>query len=148
MLKNILLGLFLVFSLHVSAFAEDSKQVEDDKVEKVFTKMARAYKGENIRVFFSHVSESKFQKDFLEYFDDVQEDLEKHNILTLDTWMDKITTDGKSRFLHITWTKRYLSTQNNTELTKDGKSVFLFVRTKKGYKLIDFGGSVLFGDIE
>ena len=148
MLKTIFIGLFLVVSLHVTALGADTKQADDEKVEKVFSKMVRAYRGENIKGFFRHVSENKFQKDFLELFDNVQEDLTKHDILSLDTWTDKITTDGKSRFLYITWSKRYLSTENNTELTKDGKSLFLFTETKKGYKLISFDGNVLFGDIE
>ena len=148
MFKSLLIGLVLIFSLHVNVFAEVSKTDDDAKVEKAFNQMKRAYRGEDLKSFFRNVSENKFQKDFLEFFDDVQEDLQKHDILSLDIWVDKITTDKKARFLYVTWSKRYISTQSNIEINKDGKSMFLFVKTKKRYKLVDYGGDVLFGDTE
>jgi len=144
MLKNILLVLVMLFSLSSYSSADDN-----EKVEKTFNQMARAYKNENIKGFFKHVKENGFQKDFLEFYDDVKQDMTDHDILNIDFWVDKITSDKNRRFLYVKWDKRYLSVNNNTELTQDGQSVFLFAKTKKGkYKLIDFGGDVLFGNID
>jgi len=146
MFKMIFLGLFLFVSLYVTAFGEDLKQKDSDRVEKRFKKMVRAYKNENIKAFFANVSERGFEQDFLGFFDEIQEDFRVNDVLNIDIWVDKITTDKNRRFLSVKWTKTYLSTENNIELTKDGSSVFLFEKRKKKYKLIDFKGAILFGE--
>ena len=142
MFKNILLVLVLVFSLSSYSLAGES-----EKVEKAFNQMVQAYKNENIKGFFRHVKENGFQKDFLSFFDNVQQNMTDNDTLNIDTWVDKITSDKNRRFLYVKWDKRYLSVNSNTELTQNGQSVFLFAKTKKGkYKLLDFGGDVLFGN--
>jgi len=146
MLKNMVLVFVLLFS--INTFAVDKKLQDDAKVEKTLKKMIRAYKNEDRRAFFRHVSENRFQQDFLEFADNVGEDLRVHTILSIDTWVNKITTDGKKRFIYIKWQKIYQSTKDDSaELSKDGTSMFLFDNIKGKYKLIDFGGNILFGDI-
>ncbi len=146
MLKKMLL-VFVLF-VGLNALAVDKKIQNDEKVEQTLIKMVRAYKNEDRKAFFSHVSENKFQQDFLDFSDDLNEDFRKHTILSIDTWVDKITIDGKKRFIYIKWEKTYQSTKNDAaEFLKDGNSMFLFDNIKGKYKLIDFGGNILFGDI-
>lgn len=148
MLKNIMLGLVVGLVLNTTVLAVDSKQNEDMKVEKTFKKMVRAYKNKNMKAFFINVSENRFQQDFLGFADEVQEDMDMNQILNIKTWVDKITTDGKKRFLYVQWEKRYQSVHSNSaEIRKSGKSMFLFDKIKGKYRLIDFGGAILFGDI-
>jgi len=148
MIKNILLSLIMLFVFNATAWADDSKQQDDVKVEKTFKKMLRAYKNKNMKAFFMNVSENRFQNDFLDFADGVREDMETNQILKIDTWVDKITTDDKKRFLYVQWDKRYQSIHSDSaEIKKSGKSMFLFEKIKGKYRLIDFGGAVLFGDI-
>jgi len=145
MLRKILLVLLLFFGS--SIYAADEKSQDDVKVEKTLKKMIRAYKNENLKAFFRHVSENRFQQDFLDFADDVGEDLRVHTILSIDTWVDKITIDGKKRFIYIKWDKRYQSiTDDAAKLSKEGTSMFLFDNIKGKYKLIDFSGDAFFGD--
>ena len=138
----------MLFVFNATAWADDSKQQDDVKVEKTFKKMLRAYKNKNMKAFFMNVSENRFQNDFLDFADGVREDMETNQILKIDTWVDKITTDDKKRFLYVQWDKRYQSIHSDSaEIKKSGKSMFLFEKIKGKYRLIDFGGAVLFGDI-
>jgi len=146
MYKKILVGLFLVLSLHVAVFATETKQKDDEKIEKVFHKMAKAYKNENMKNFISKVSENRFQKDFVDFFESVKEDFRLHDTMSLDIWIDKITADKKVRFLYVKWDKRYLNAGNNIEQTQNGQSIFVFLKIKNRYKLVDFDGDVLFGN--
>ena len=146
MLKNIMLVMVLLFTFSSYTYAGDKGQQDNDKVEKTLKKMVRAYKNENLRAFFTHVSEDKFQQDFLDFAEYLKDDLRVNDILSLDVWVDKITSDGKKRFLYITWEKRYQNSEESSELFKEGRSMFLFDNIKGKYKLIDFGGDILFGN--
>lgn len=142
MLKRVMLVLILIFSTY--SFA--SSDIDDNMmVEKVFKKMQRAYKNENKKAFFHHVSEHKFQKDYLSFYDSVDEDFITNDILNANTWIDKITTDGKKRFVYVRWTKRYRNVSSNQELKSEGNTEFLFDKIRGKYKLIDFSGDLFWG---
>jgi len=145
MKKSILLVLMLIFALSSLSYATDTKQLEDDRIEKIFTKMLRAYKNKNMKAFFVNVFEKNFQQDYIEFYDAVEEDMRINDILSIQTWTDKIAPDGKKRFLYIKWEKRYTSIDSSTDLSKEGNSIFLFEVKKGRYKLIGFSGDLLFG---
>jgi len=114
-------------------------------VEKVFKKMQRAYKNKNKKEFFHYVSENKFQKDYISFYDSVDEDFTTNDILDTDIWIEKITTDGKKRFLYVKWIKKYRNINSNQELKSKGSTEFLFEKIKGRYKLIDFSGDLFWG---
>lgn len=142
MIKRVILVLILVFSTYSLA---SSKMDENLMVEKVFKKMERAYKDENKKAFFHYVSESKFQQDYLSFYDSVDEDFNINDILSTNTWIDKIASDGKKRFLYVKWIKRYQDISSNQELELEGSTEFLFDQIKGKYKLIDFSGDQFWG---
>jgi len=142
MIKRVILVLVLIFSTYTFASSEINENI---MVEKVFKKMQRAYKEKNQKSFFQYVSENKFQQDYLSFYDSVDEDFNTNDILSTNTWIDKITTDGKKRFLYIKWTKRYHTVNNNQELEVEGNTEYLFDQIKGKYKLIDFSGDVFWG---
>jgi len=143
MLKKILLVFVILFSF---SYAVDKKEVDNQKVEKAFKQMVRAYKNKNLKAFISHISENKFQGDFLDFVDSVENDMRVNRVINVDVWIDKITTDGKKRFLYITWNKIHDSTKIDGEIRTEGKSMFLFEKFKKRYKLINFEGDPFFSD--
>jgi len=61
MLTRVILVLILIFSTYSFATSDIDDNIT---VEKVFKKMQRAYKNENKKAFFHHVSEHKFQQDY------------------------------------------------------------------------------------
>ena len=143
MLKNMLLVFCLMFSL---AYGVDKKEMDNQKVEKALNQMIKSYKNKNLKVFVSHILENKFQGDFLDFVEEVQNDMRVNTVMSIDVWVDKITTDGKKRFLYITWNKIHTSIEMDGEITTDGKSMLLFQKSKKRYGLIDFKGAPLFGN--
>jgi len=144
MLQKSILVLFFLISLNSYVFAD-----ENEKVEETFQQMIQAYNNENLKGFFRHVKENGFQKDFMDFYDDVKQDMIDNDMLNIDVWVDKITSDKNRKFLYVKWDKRYLTLTDNIEQTQIGQSFFLFDKTKKGkYKLIDFGGDVLFGNVK
>jgi hypothetical protein len=143
MLKKILLAFVILFSF---SYAVDTKELDNQKVEKSFKQMIRAYKNKNLKVFISYISENKFQGDFLDFVDSVENDMRVNRVISMDVWIDKITTDGKKRFLYITWNKTHNSTKTDGEIRTEGKSIFLFENFKKRYKLINFEGDPFFSD--
>lgn len=141
MFKKIILIFVLLFSTNSLMAAND----QDVGVEKVFHKMMSAYKNENIKSFFNHVSKSRFQQDYLLFYDTVEEDFEVNNVLNIDTWIDKITKDGTKSFLYVKWEKRYFSIHTNQELMKEGSIRLLFDEINGKYKLIGLDGDLLWG---
>ncbi len=142
MLNKAILILSLIFSTSLFASSDMS---QNDKVEKVFKKMVRAYKNENKKSFFHYVSENKFQQDYLSFYDSIDEDLNKNDILSTNIWINKITEDGKKRFLYVKWTKRYHSANSDKVINKEGNTRFLFEKIKSKYKLIAFNGDLFWG---
>ena len=143
MLKKILLAFVILFSF---SYAVDTKELDNQKVEKSFKQMIRAYKNKNLKVFVSYISENKFQGDFLDFVDSVENDMRVNRVISMDVWIDKITTDGKKRFLYITWNKTHDSAKIDGEIRAEGKSMFLFENFKKRYKLINFEGDPFFSN--
>ena len=142
MIKRVILVFILIFSTY--SFAS-SNMDENNKVEKVFKKMVRAYKNENQKAFFNHVSEKKFQQDYLSFYDSIDEDFNTNDVLSTNTWINKITDDGKKRFLYVKWTKRHQSSSSDKEIKSEGNTRFLFEKIKDKYKLIAFSGDLFWG---
>ena len=142
MIKRVLLVLILIFSTYSLA---SSDMNQNDKVEKVFKQMVRTYKNKNQEAFFHHVSENRFQQDYLSFYDSIDEDFNTNNILTTNIWIDKITDDGKKRFLYVKWTKRYQNINSDKEIDLEGSTRFLFEEIKGKYKLIDISGDLFWG---
>jgi hypothetical protein len=107
--------------------------------------MVRAYKNENKKAFFHHVSEKNFQQDYLSFYDSIEEDFTTNDTLSTKIWINKITDDGKKRFLYVKWNKRYHSINSQNEIRKEGNTMFLFEKLKGKYKLIAFDGDLFWG---
>lgn len=122
-----------------------SASEEDLQVEKVFHKMIKEYKNENIQKFFKHISEKNFQQDYLFFYDAIDKDFVENDFLSVNTWIDKITKDKTKAFLYLNWEKRYININSNKELRKEGSSRLLFENIKGKYKLIGIDGDILWG---
>jgi len=151
MVKNtcvILLLLLATFSFAASEYDKDivvKDQTRNDKVTEVFRAMMNAYEEEDIRLFFSYVSEDRFEQDYMTFYDAIDQDIRVYDILSVDTWVDKITEDGYKRFLYVQWTKRYLATTSDREINQRGYSRFLFDEVNGKYKLIELAGNNFWG---
>ncbi len=141
------LVLFLTFSF-AGEFDKDivvKNQSRNDKVKTVFREMMNAYEEEDIGQFFSFVSEDRFQQDYMTFYDAIDEDIRIYDILSVDTWVNKITEDGVKRFLYVQWEKRYLTTSSDKEINQRGYSRFLFDEVNGKYKLIQLAGNNFWG---
>ena len=151
MFKHVFLAIILLFSTFLFGAGEYDKdivvknQTRNDKVKTVFREMMDAYEEEDISQFFSYVSEDRFQQDYMTFFDAIDEDIRVYDILSVDTWVNKITEDGVKRFLYVQWDKRYLATSSDTEINQRGYSRFLFDEVNGKYKLIELAGNNFWG---
>ncbi len=151
MAKNILMILVLIFTTFSFATSEYDKdiivknQTRNDKVKTVFKEMMNAYEEEDIRQFFFYVSEDRFEQDYMTFYEAIDEDIRVYDILSIDTWVNKITDDGVKRFLYVQWEKRYLATTNEAEINQRGYSRFLFDEVNGKYKLIQLAGNNFWG---
>lgn len=151
MVKNtcvILLLILATFSFAASEYDKDivvKNQSRNDKVQEVFRAMMNAYEEEDIGLFFSYVSEDRFEQDYMTFYDAIDQDIRVYDILSVDTWVDKITEDGYKRFLYVQWDKRYLATSSDREINQRGYSRFLFDEVNGKYKLIELAGNNFWG---
>ena len=67
-------------------------------------------------------------------------------IINVDTWIDKITSDGVKRYLYVRWEKRYETNDGVNQLSQTGYSRFLFDEINGKYKLIELAGNNLWGN--
>jgi len=140
--------LFTTFSFGASEFDKDivvKNQTRNDKVKAVFREMMSRYEEEDLNGFFSYVLEDRFHQDYMTFYDAIDQDIRVYDILSVDTWVDKITEDGVKRFLYVRWEKRYESSSSDTEITQLGYSRFLFDEVNGKYKLIELAGNNFWG---
>lgn len=121
------------------------EQNRNDKVTEIFKQMMVAYQEEDINGFFSYVSEDRFIQDYMTFHEAMREDFRTYDMLSFESWVNKITEDGIKRFLYVRWEKRYLSTQTDEEITLRGYTRFLFDEINGEYKLIEVAGNHLWG---
>lgn len=151
MLKHMFLLFVLLFSTFLFGASEYDKDIvvknqsRNDKVKTVFREMMNAYEEEDLNKFFSYVSEDRFLQDYMTFYEAIEQDMRVYDILSVDTWVNKITDDGVKRFLYVQWEKRYLATNSDTEVTKRGYSRFLFDEINGKYKLIELAGNHFWG---
>jgi len=151
MVKNISLILVLLFTTFLFGASEYDKnivvknQTRNDKVKTVFREMMDAYEEEDIGQFFFYVSEDRFEQDYMTFYEAIDEDIRVYDILSIDTWVNKITDDGVKRYLYVQWDKRYLATSNDKEINQRGYSRFLFDEVNGKYKLIQLAGNNFWG---
>ena len=148
--KSILFLCLLISTLSFSASEFDKDiivkdQSRNEKVTTVFREMMRAYEEEDISEFFSYVSEDRFIQDYMTFYEAIEQDLRVYDILSIDTWVNKITDDGVKRYLYVRWEKRYESTSSNQEIVQLGYSRFLFDEVNGKYKLIELAGNNFWG---
>ena len=162
MVKKICIVVILLFTTFSFAGEYDKdivvkNQSRNDKVKTVFREMINAYEEEDIGQFFSYVSEDRFQQDYMTFYDAIDEDIRVYDILSVDTWVDKITEDGVKRFLYVQWEKRYESSKpvklnradlqisDEYEIKQRGTTEFLFDEINGKYKLIKIAGNNFWG---
>ena len=151
MLKKLLLVIVFLFGTLLFGAGEYDKDIvvknqsRNDKVKTVFREMMNAYEEEDLNKFFSYVSEDRFLQDYMTFYEAIEQDIRTYDILSVDTWVNKITDDGVKRFLYVQWEKRYLATNNDEEITKRGYSRFLFDEVNGKYKLIELAGNHFWG---
>jgi len=162
MVKKICLIVFLLLTTLSFAGEYDKdivvkNQSRNDKVKTVFREMMNAYEEEDITKFFSYVSEDRFEQDYMTFYDAIDEDIRIYDILSIDTWVNKITDDGVKRFLYVQWEKRYesskpvglnqadLSVSDKYEIKQRGATEFLFDEINGKYKLIKIAGNNFWG---
>ena len=144
------LTLISVFALNVAGFDKDVivlDQTRNDKVKTVFREMMDAYQEGDVTKFFTFVSEDRFEQDYVTFYEAIDEDMRVYDILSIETWVNKITEDGVRRYLYVQWDKRYESTQSSsgTEINQLGLSRFLFDEVNGKYKLIELAGNNFWG---
>lgn len=163
MVKKICLIFFIVFSTFSFASSEYDKDIvvknltRTDKIRLVFAEMMRNYEEEDIEGFFSFVSEDRFEQDYMTFFDAIDEDIRIYDILSVETYENKISEDGIKRILNIQWTKRYesarpvrlnrrdLDASNRYEIIQNGTTDFTFDEINGHYKLIKIAGNNFWG---
>lgn len=142
--------MLLTFSLFASSDYDKDiivlDQSRDDKVKIVFSDMMQFYEEEDSSSFFSYVSEDRFIQDFMTFTEAIDEDFRKYEIISFDSWIEKITSDGVKRYLYVKWEKRYETNLGGNQTTKTGYSRFLFDEINGEYKLIELAGNNLWGD--
>ncbi len=149
-MKKILMLVALLVSLHASSDYDKDiivlDQSRDDKVTIVFSELMQNYEEEDSHAFFELISEERFIQDYMTFSEAIDEDFRKYEIITVDSWIDKITSDGVKRFLYVKWEKRYETNDGRTQLTQTGYSRFLFDEINGDYKLIELAGNHLWGN--
>ena len=151
MLQKVVLGVFLLWASSVfgsSIYDKDivvKNQSRDDKVKIVFKEMMQNYEEEYLSGFFSYVSEDRFVQDYMTFFEAIEKDMRVYDILSVDTWIEKITEDGVKRYLYVKWEKRYESATGSSLQTQRGYSRFLFDEINGEYKLIELAGNHFWG---
>lgn len=121
-------------------------QSRDDKIKIVFSELMQYYEEEDSHSFFELISEERFIQDYMTFSEAIDEDFRKYEIINVDKWIDKITSDGVKRYLYVKWEKRYESNDGGTQLTQNGYSRFLFDEINGKYKLIELAGNHLWGN--
>ncbi len=148
-MKKIIILTALVFSLYASSDYDKDiivhDQTRDDKVTIVFNELMNFYEEEDSYGFFSLVSEDRFIQDYMTFNEAIDEDFRKFEIINVDKWIDKITSDGIKRYLYVRWEKRYETNTGNREILQKGYSSFLFDEVNGQYKLIELAGNHLWG---
>jgi len=145
LLFMMVLGMFSLFASEYDREMVVLGQSRNDKVKTVFQEMMNRYEEEDLNAFFSFVSEDRFHQDYMTFHEAIEEDFRVYDILNVDTWIDKITTDGVKRYLYVKWDKRYESTNSDTEINRLGYSRFLFDEINGEYKLIEIAGNNFWG---
>lgn len=149
-MKRVVLAFVFLF---VSLFANSDfdkeiivfNQSRDDKVKIVFDELMRFYEEEDYHGFFDLVSEERFVQDYMTFSEAIDDDFRKYEIINIDKWIDKITSDGVKRFLYVRWEKRYETNDGSKEFFQRGYSRFLFDDVNGKYKLIELAGNNLWG---
>ena len=149
-MKKLVFILFVIVNLIASSDYDKDiivlDQSRDDKIRIVFSELMQYYEEEDSHAFFNLVSEERFIQDYMTFSEAIDEDFRKYEIITVDTWIDKITSDGVKRFLYVKWEKRYETNDGKTQLTQRGYSRFLFDEINGEYKLIELAGNHLWGN--
>jgi len=149
-MAKILILVALLVNLHASSDYDKDiivlDQSRDDKVKIVFSELMQNYEEEDSYAFFKLISEERFIQDYMTFSEAIDEDFRKYEIVTVDTWIDKITSDGVKRYLYVKWEKRYETNDGRTQLTQRGYSRFLFDEINGNYKLIELAGNHLWGN--
>lgn len=149
-MKKIVLLIALVFNIYASSDLDKDiivlDQSRNDKVRIVFGELMQNYEEENSQAFFDLISEERFIQDYMTFSEAIDSDFRKYEIITVDTWIDKITTDGVKRYLYVKWEKRYETNDGMTQLNQKGYSRFLFDEINGQYKLIELAGNHLWGN--
>ena len=148
-MKKILMIVALLFNLHASSDYDKDiivlEQSRDDKVKIVFSELMQNYEEEDSHAFFELISEERFIQDYMTFSEAIDEDFRKYEIINVDKWIDKITSDGVKRYLYVKWEKRYETNSGNREILQKGYSRFLFDEINGQYKLIELAGNNLWG---
>jgi hypothetical protein len=150
-MKKLLIILCLVFVNTLFASSDYDKDIivlnqsRDDKVKIVFDQMMQAYEEEDSNAFFHFVWEDRFLQDYMTFSEAIDNDFRKYEIISFDSWIDKITTDGIKKYLYVKWEKRYETNDGSRQLTQKGYSRFLFDEMNGQYKLIEIAGNNLWG---
>ena len=139
-----------VFTLNAADFDKDVivlDQSRNDKVKTVFKEMMDSYQEGDATKFFTYVSEDRFEQDYMTFYEAIDEDMRVYEVLSIETWVNKITEDGVKRYLYVQWDKRYESTQSSSgnEINQRGLSRFLFDEVNGQYKLIELAGNNFWG---
>ena len=151
MKKGFLFLMFIsIFTLSAADFDKDVivlDQTRNDKVKTVFKEMMESYQEGDITKFFTYVSEDRFEQDYMTFYEAIDEDMRVYEVLSIETWVNKITEDGVRRYLYVQWDKRYESTQSSSgnEINQLGLSRFLFDEVNGQYKLIELAGNNFWG---
>lgn len=153
-MKNILIFtlIFALFSavtvFGASSFDKDIvvlDQSRNDKVTAVFKEMIDSYREKDVRGFFGHISEDRFVQDYMTFHEAILQDMRTQDILSVDTWINKISADGIKRYLYVRWEKRYEDNASDKEIRQLGSSRFLFDEIDGEYKLVEIAGNNFWG---
>jgi len=151
-MKKLLILLLLIVASGTYASSDYDKDIivlnqsRDDKVKIVFNEMMQYYEEEDENSFFNYVWEDRFLQDYITFEEAIEKDFRNYEIISFDSWIDKITTDGIKKYLYVRWEKRYETNDGSKQITKKGYSRFLFDEMNGQYKLIEVAGNHLWGD--
>jgi len=145
--------LFLIvatLSFADSATDKTTRALDDSQEELVkesFRTLVSAYLDKDIETFMEHVSEAKFQQDYITFEDAIREDFRVYNLLDLDYWFEQIVPDGDDLiYMKVRWHKEYESICSSKLHRKNGVSWFLFMKRDGTYKLIGMAGQAMWGE--
>jgi len=151
-MKKLLILLFLILAQGIYASSDYDKDIivlnqsRDDKVKIVFNEMMQYYEEEDENAFFNYVWEDRFIQDYMTFEEAIEKDFRNYEIISFDSWIDKITTDGIKKYLYVKWEKRYETNDGSRQITQKGYSRFLFDEMNGQYKLIEVAGNHLWGN--